>query len=223
MQNHTPFVSSLDGAVPPNWNVSQHFIAENTISTCSSMLVLLSVFLSCIQQYSTPAKIKNNHKIGDLSHGGYLRFIQADEPPVEGSKAAPLLKSVDEVHGISNANEDVPKNLAKKLEMGLSENEGYTMDIPGDFFFGRSWVTNGFRVTILKPICATMKTCWISMRYHRYDKPLDLLAPRGDRWLLLLPMLLRKLGFGRCGCWAGFARCDFLIHAMSAFGWFSLQ
>jgi len=99
------------------------------------MLVLLSVFLSCIQQYSTPAKIKNNHKIGDLSHGGYLRFIQADEPPVEGSKAAPLLKSVDEVHGISNANEDVPKKLAKKLEMGLSENEGYTMDIPGDFFF----------------------------------------------------------------------------------------
>ena len=49
MQNHTPFVSKLDGAVPPNWNVSQHFIAENTISTCSSMLVLLSVFLSCIQ------------------------------------------------------------------------------------------------------------------------------------------------------------------------------
>ena len=66
-KTRTPFVSNLDGAVPPNWNVSQHFIAENTISTCSSMLVLLSVFLSCIQQYSTPAKIKNNHKIEDLS------------------------------------------------------------------------------------------------------------------------------------------------------------
>ena len=146
-KTRTPFVSNLDGAVPPNWNVSQHFIAENTISTCSSMLVLLSVFLSCIQQYSTPAKIKNNHKIGDLSQFnspklelsyvmGVTRFvIQADEPPVEGYKAAPLLKSVDEVHGISNANEDVPKKLAKKLEMGLSENEGYTMDIPWRKFF----------------------------------------------------------------------------------------